>query len=207
MAAEIAYAEDRRKPCPTVREFIGQFRGLKGTAKQNAICAGIGVAERETLAGFYQRDGAAERLLAAMRAVSRPVKPRDLGVIGEDHLAAHLVEVGCEEGSIVYRKAEFEHDGLPYVIEVAFGYRGDEDPRRVAEGFNFAPAIGGSPFRLAERLENLDLDSHDPVTVFAHVACPRLDFLDRGKARVRLPDEVDDKLVELLTSAIKAWTK
>jgi DNA topoisomerase VI subunit B len=151
IAAEIAFAEDRRKTCPSVREFIGQLRGLKGTAKQNAICKKIGVAERETLAEFYQRPVAVRRLLATMQAQARPVKPRDLGVIGEDHLMADLIGDGCDEDSIVYRKTEFEHDGLPYVIEVAFGYRGEEDenPRRVAEGFNFAPAIGGSPFRLA----------------------------------------------------------
>ena len=34
-----------------------------------------------------------------------------------------LVADGCDPDSLVYRKAEIEHDGLPYVIEVAFGYR------------------------------------------------------------------------------------
>ncbi len=33
MAAEVAHAEDHAQSCPTVREFICQFRGLSGTAK------------------------------------------------------------------------------------------------------------------------------------------------------------------------------
>ena len=208
MAAEIAFAIDRKTASPSVRDFIGLFRGLKGTAKQNAICAEIGVAERETLKDFFQRAHAALKLLVVMRRWSRPVKPKDLGVIGEDHLKRRLSRDGCDWESIVYRKAEIEDDGLPYVIEVAFGYREeDENPLRVAEGFNFAPAIGGSPFRLSERLAAAEVDSGDPVTVFAHVACPRLDFLDRGKARVNLPSNVADKLNEMIASVTAKWTK
>jgi hypothetical protein len=45
------------------------------------------------------------------------------------------------------------------------------------------------------------------VTVFAHVACPRLAFLDRGKARVSLPDEVDGKLNEMIALVTAKWTK
>jgi hypothetical protein len=68
-----------------------------------------------------------------MSSLSAPVKPRLLGVLGE--------------------KAEIEDDGLPYVIETAFGYRDSEDEGVfLHEGFNFTPAIGGSPFRLNELL-------------------------------------------------------
>ena len=86
MAAEIADAEDSRKPCMSVRDFIRQFRGLSGTAKINAICVELQVEERETLAEFYPTVLSAARLLAAMRKASRPSKPKDLGVIGEAHL-------------------------------------------------------------------------------------------------------------------------
>ena len=87
-----------------------------------------------------------------MRDRSRPVKPRDLGVIGRDHLMERMIEDDCDPNSFVYRKREIEHDGLPYVIEAAFGYRSGDDEAeyglRVVEGFNFSPAIGGSPFHL-----------------------------------------------------------
>ena len=73
------------------------------------------------------------------------------------------------------------------MIEAAFGYRSRDDEAeyglRVIEGFNFGPAIGGRPSRLAKRLATAEVEDVDPVTVFVHLTCPRLDFLDRGKAR------------------------
>ena len=166
MAAEIAHAEDRRKPCPSVRDFIADFPGLSGTAKQNEIGALTGLAERETLRDYFERgDRAVDLLFGAMKRSSRPVKPRDLGVIGQAHLTERLQDDGCR--GIVYRKHEIELDGLPYVIEVAFGYRGDEYAATIIEGFNFTPAVGGSPFRLEGRLAGAEVDGDDPVTVIA----------------------------------------
>ena len=55
MASEIAHAEDSRKPSPSVREFVQQFRGLSSTVKASKICAALGVGERETLADYYRR--------------------------------------------------------------------------------------------------------------------------------------------------------
>jgi hypothetical protein len=140
-------------------------------------------------------------------ARSNPAKPRDLGVIGRDHLYQRMLDGGCDLASLDYRKAEITHDGLPYVIEVAFGYRGDASGLRVVEGFNFSPAIGGSPFQLEHRLENADVEEDDPVTVFAHLTSPRLDFLDRGKARVSLPDAVEHELMGMVATVTKKWTK
>jgi DNA topoisomerase VI subunit B len=211
MAAEIAHAEDHGTQCPSVRDFIRQFDGLKGTAKAKDICTEIGVGERTSLRDFHARGGSViARLLLAMRARSRPVRARDLGVIGRDHLMERMIEDGCDEESFVYRKAEIEHDGLPYVIEVAFGYRGsldDEDGLRVVEGFNFSPAVGGSPFDLEELLASARVDKDDPVTVFAHLTSPRLNFLDRGKARVAMPPAVAAQVFDLLTAVTAKWTK
>jgi hypothetical protein len=207
MAAEIAFAEDRRKPCISVRDFIGQFRGLSGTAKQNAISAEIGVAERETLAEFYRRPLAAARLLTAMRARSNPVKPRDLGLIGESHVRERMLDNGCDPDSIQYRKREIEL-GVPYLIEMAFGYRPASGyGRDVIEGFNFAPAIGGSPFQLEARLAGLYVDEDDPVTIFAHLTSPRLSFTDKGKAKLDLPFTVAGEVRAMLALVTKAWTK
>ena len=143
MANEIAYAQDHRTPCPSVRDFVAQFRGLKGTQTQAAIRDALGVAERETLADYFERPNAAARMLKAMRAMSRPVKLGDLGLIGEAHLRDRLIDDDCAPNSIVYRKAEIEHDGVPYVIEVAFGFRPDPDEPshglRVARGLQLRP--------------------------------------------------------------------
>ena len=206
ITAEIAHAEDRKKPCLTVRDFLANFRGLSGTAKANEIGAQLKLAERETLRDYFERGNVAA-LIVAMRNASRPVKPRDLGVIGKDHLTERLIEDNCEPNSIVYRKAEIELDSLPYVIEVAFGYRDDEHAATIIEGFNFAPAIGGSPFSLEARLATDEIDTFDPVTVIAHIACPRFTFTDKGKTRVALPLGVNIKLTEMATSATTKWTK
>jgi DNA topoisomerase VI subunit B len=51
MAAHIAHAEDHEQSCPTVREFVSEFRGLSATAKGRAICEAIG-ASRMSLAAM-----------------------------------------------------------------------------------------------------------------------------------------------------------
>ena len=55
---------------------------------------------------------------------------------------------------------EFEHGGLPYLAEVAFGYCPDGlDPRRIITGVNWSVAIGADPGDLsgAENPEALAL--------------------------------------------------
>ena len=207
MAAEIAHAEDARRPAPSVREFVQQFRGLSSTVKASKICADIGVGDRETLADYYRRAPDGVDLLSCMKILSTPIKPAMMGVIGEGHLTTMLTTYGCDENAIVYRKAEFGYEDLPYAVEVAFGYRDDGSDMTLAEGFNFTPAIDGSPFQLEELLARAYVEPEDPVVVFAHVACPRLDFLDRGKSRVRLPPAVAAELTKMVRAASAKWTK
>jgi hypothetical protein len=77
----------------------------------------------------------------------------------------------------------------------------------VIEGFNFAPAIGGSPFMLEQRLAGLDVEEDDPVTIFAHLTSPRLNFIDKGKAKLDLPLTVAGEIRAMLALVTKAWTK
>ena len=46
-----------------------------------------------------------------------------------------------------------------------------------------------------------------PVIAFAHVVSPRLEFLDRGKARVALPFLVGAKLNEMVGAVTERWCK
>jgi hypothetical protein len=237
VAANIADAEDRRQPCQTVRDFVREFRGLSSTVKAAEIGEAVG-AVGETLAEFHKRgEAATAQLLAAMRERSRPVPPRELGIIGKEHLQRLAVELaGVVEDTFQYRAAAFEHDGLPYVIETAFGLRrggedcgeGGEDCGEgayidvietafglredcqgayIVEGFNFTPAIGGSPFRLEARLAQQMVEEHDPVFAFMHLVSPRLAFLDRGKSRVALPREVEWRLFDMVGAVTKRWCK
>ena len=97
------------------------------------------------------------------------------------------------------------------MIEVAFGYRRRrraEYGRRVIEGFNFSPGHRrlAVPTRTAAGAASTSKHD-DPVTVFAHLTSPRLSFLDRGKAKVNLPQRSAVKLTDIVTAVTKAWTK
>jgi DNA topoisomerase VI subunit B len=197
MAAHIAHAEDHEQSCPTVREFVSEFRGLSATAKGRTICEAI-EASRLSLAEFY-RDGESARtagLLAEMRKASRPIKPRDLGTIGKEHLAAKFTDLGVAPETFGYKRAEFEHKGLPYLAEVAFGYCPQgQGIRRIITGINWSVAIGADPFRhLGPAGESLDgiltnqrAGRHEPIVTVLHLACPRIEYLDRGKSSVSIP--------------------
>jgi hypothetical protein len=185
MAAEIAFAEDHGTACPSVRDFIRQFRSLTGTTKAGAICKEIGVPERASLKDFHaQGTSVIAWLLSATRELSQPVKPRDLGVVGRDHLLARFTESGADSETFVYRCAALEQDGPPFFIEAAFAYRGDDDENGadIIEGFNFTPAVGGSPFRLEGHLAEARVQDYNPIIALVHLTSPGLDFLDRGKA-------------------------
>ena len=73
-------------------------------------------------------------LFDAMRAHSKPVKPKLLGAIGRDHFEQRCRELGCEMDSFDYRKVEDDDDeGIPYLVETAFAWRGDARGRRGAD--------------------------------------------------------------------------
>jgi hypothetical protein len=94
MAAYIAYEQERNLAPRTVREFISEFRGLSGSAKQKAVLDAV-AASRALLAGFFGSGDHDVKLLAAMRERARPIKPKDLGIIGEDHLRARFETIGA----------------------------------------------------------------------------------------------------------------
>ena len=107
IACNIAYAQDHGKPCRTVADFVRDFRGLSGTAKARDICEAAGAA-RMPLSEFYANgEGAARRvkktLLSEMGQRSRPIRPRDLGVIGVAHLRAKFEGAGVALESFSYK--------------------------------------------------------------------------------------------------------
>ncbi len=237
IAAEVALAEDNGSSPPSVREFIAEFRGLSATAKTKAICDRLGLARR-TLADLVGDGSLASRLLDEMKNASRPPRPKDLGVIGRDHLIGRFVAAGAEEDTFDYRTAAFDYCGLPYVVETAFAYapglakaevglsgeeaaeaeiererKGRDRVRRMIAGLNFSVSAGANPFR---RLGDEGLDGllsrqyagpDEPVIVFAHLAAPRLDFLDKGKSSVALPWGVGETIVGLVEKVTDRWAK
>jgi hypothetical protein len=198
MAAHIARDQDLGRD-RTVREFIAEFRGLSGSAKQKVVLEQVGAA-RTSLSGFF---GSAEqvnhdaiaRLLAACRTHTRPVKPADLGLIGREHLLACFEAKGVAPETFKYQKALGEYDSIPFVIETAFGWCPDgPNQRRIITGANWSVAIN-NPFRSFGRYgESLDsvltqqrAGRDEPIVFVLHLACPRIDYTDRGKSAIVVP--------------------
>lgn len=179
---------------PTVNEFVAKFAGLSGTAKRKAVtdAAGLTGASLEALVvnNAIDRERAAA-LLQAMRDQSRLIKPAVLGVIGKEHFTHHMTTAyHAEPDSIRYYKADGEADGLPSILEMAFGiYRPDaqDRPATIAVGANWSPVLRPESFtQLREALSTARVDSGDPVALVLHLACPRIKTTDKGKGAIVL---------------------
>lgn len=196
IAAYAAHDADKKRD-RTVREFVSEFRGLSGSAKQKLVLSEVGLM-REPLSSLIVDDRvnprAATALLQVMQKNSKPVKPAMLGIIGREHFETRFAEVGCEMESFDYRKTEgYDDDGVPFVIETAFGWLGDNAParRHLITGVNWSPGIK-NPFRrlgpfgqsLDSVLEQQRVGRDEPVIFVLHVSCPRVEYLDRGKSSV-----------------------
>jgi DNA topoisomerase VI subunit B len=188
-----------------------------GTAKARDICEAVG-ASRLSLAEF-NGDGAklhVGALVKEMRNQSRPIKPRDLGLIGAEHLRAKFKSIGVASESFCYKRAEVEYEGVPYLAEAAFGYCPDrDDDRRIITGVNWSVAIGGDPFRrlgafdesLGAILMKQRAGPQQPIVAFLHLACPRVNYLDRGKSSVSLPRPPGNAIIGLVEDVTKRWAR
>jgi hypothetical protein len=196
VAAYVTHDADRKRN-RTVREFVSEFRGLSGSAKQQAVGADRRLA-RAALSDLISDNKvdtkACARLLRAMQKHSKPVKPAMLGIIGRAHFEARFKAAGCEMESFDYCKVEdHDDDGIPFLVETAFGWLGDAAPneRRLITGVNWSPGIvnpfrqiGGYGQSLDSILSQQRADRDEPVIFVLHAACPRVDYLDRGKSSV-----------------------
>ena len=174
----------------TIREFVSEFCGLAGTAKQKKI---IGEYSRANL-NIFEKDGDIDRqslqkLLINMQAESIAPKPDVLGLIGLEHLKNWIINQGGSEPTIKYSKKKgYDDDGLPYVIEVGFAINKDNNAKRIMiTGLNWSPVIGEPPdSTLQHAIQEARLDPHDPVIFIIHIARPRFEFMDRGKTKIQL---------------------
>lgn len=201
----------------TVREFIAEFRGLSGSAKQKAVLDKIGLVRAPlsslcTTAGFATDNIAA--LLAAMQAITKPMKPNHLGIIGKDHLAQYFEAAGAEMETFNYSREVGLTNGLPWVVEVGFAWCPDDEDQQLITGINWSPAIA-NPFRslgtwgqsldaiLAEQRAGRD----EPVTIVLHLACPRVEYTDRGKSAIVIPPAAASAIVKAVKSVTAKWAK
>jgi DNA-binding transcriptional regulator YdaS (Cro superfamily) len=197
MAAHIA-----NRGSITVREFISEFAGARGTAKQKTILAEIG-GSHVSLHNYFGLKKAntdnITNLLAALKRHTKQVKPAALGVIGKEHFFGTLKYFGADPKTFTYNRTFGETDGVPRVIEFAFGIHhtgltdpgGHEPGRKIVTGVNWSPGIN-NPFRqLGRGGESLDgllaevrASNKQPVITVLHLACPRVTYTDRGKSAI-----------------------
>jgi DNA topoisomerase VI subunit B len=197
IAAHVARDQDHGRD-RTVREFISELRGFSGTATQKKLLDRTGLT-RSPLSSLFRRDGspASDRiadLLAALKTLSKPVKPLDLGPIGKAHLLACFKAMGLEAETFKYQKvAGVNADDLPCVVETAFGWCPSLEQRRIVVGVNWSVGLG-NPFRsfggtgegLEYQLADARASSTEPVVFVLHFACPRTQYTDRGKSTIVL---------------------
>ncbi len=178
----------------TVRDFVSEFRGLSSTAKQKAVLDATDLARAPLSAlvnGTALDKDMMANLLASMQEHSKPVKPPVLGVIGKDHFRQRFVDAGCEMDSFNYKKITDTTDGVPWIVETAFGWTPDIPGRELVTGVNWSPSII-NPFReLGSFGESLDTvlseqraNRGEPVILVLHMTCPRVEYTDRGKSAV-----------------------
>jgi hypothetical protein len=205
MAAHIATSQKKTgRAILSVREFLAEFRGLPSTIKQKKILGEFGAAHMPLAEFFGSHDRVntdrIAALLEAMKHETKQVPAHHLGVIGQAHFHRYFTNLGVNEDTFQYRKKFKVLDGIPRVIEFAFGVyeqglKGDKVQRSLITAVNWSAAIG-NPFRTLGRhgdgadtiLENLRASSRDPVVAALHYACPRVQYLDRGKSSIALED-------------------
>lgn len=182
----------------TVRDFIGEFNGLKGTVVRKRVI------EAANLSGTYLADlvagddvdrDAIGILHEAMMNESRPVTHARLGAVGKNHLAQWLAGGNhCDPDTIRYKAVRgVNDDGLPHIVEVAFGIfdeRHEEQRGVQIVGLNWAPSLG-QPVRelqgmLSDNFVSLSGYNPDPAMMVVHIVCPRLKFTDRSKSRISI---------------------
>jgi len=206
VASYVAAERARGKKSRTVREFVSDFRGLSSTAKQGRVTdvARLGRAYLHELVSDGKLDrGALARLLAVMKQESRPVKPEGMGVLGEDHFRRRIAADPKVSGETFRysRQKGFDARGLPYLVECGFAMVDGKNPLRgLHTGLNWSVPLGQalqqSEFKVDDEnvvaglmallaRNRIDI-KRDPVCLAVHLACPRFNFLDRGKGSVSL---------------------
>jgi Topoisomerase 6 subunit A/Spo11, Toprim domain len=219
-AAYVADDQDRNRS-RTVRDFISEFRGLSGSAKQKRVLDVTGMA-RTALADLFA-SGEPDRakiaeLLAAMKEATNPVKPQDLGAIGREHLANCFEQTGADLETFQYRRMLRSDEGVPSVLELAFAYcPAGMSERRIITGVNWSVGIanpfrrlGGFRISLDGYLQEQRVGADEPVILVVHLASPRITFTDRGKSALALGGEmvgIAEDVVNGLRAVTKAWCR
>lgn len=186
IAAYIGKEENENLPPKTLRDFVAEFDGLARPQYRKAVL------EQAGLAGKYLRDLKADvngsmeltdRLLRAMRKVSKPVKPERLGFIGKTHMESALAAYGADLGVKYSRKKPGPDNdgGLPYIVEVGFGISGEGMRRKLICGLNNSVLFQVPSSSIYSNLQECWITAAEPVVIMVHESHPHFKFTGHGK--------------------------
>ncbi len=195
----------------TVGDFVSEFRGLTRSSKRKAVIDHMGM-QRKNLHDLIINDdlpiNTADMILEAMNFFSEELAPAGMKDVGKSHFLEVMPLVKPE--SIRYKKIEGIAAGMPYIIETAFGLFIDEYSEcrsHVITGLNWTPCLSMPIENLISILSDAKVNSFDPAVIAIHIVCPRLNFTDRGKSKLRLPGEMIKDLSAAIESVTKDFTK
>ena len=203
-------AERRGGKARSINELIRDFHGLSGTAKAKTIASKTGLTGamlHDLIVGDDVHYGKSAVLLNTMKVEARPVKADALGVLGKEHCERQAIGYGATDDSVEYRKAVGDVDGLPYAVEVVFGVKQQSRTRTLSIGINFSPALSQPFYALDTALNEARCTRTDPVVMLIHLACPAVQFSDRGKSKASLPRVIADDLQRLVKLVTARFTK
>jgi hypothetical protein len=147
------------------------------------------------------RDGIA-KLLASLHRHSKPVAPKHLGIIGATHFKLRFLAAGGNAETFKYQQRKgFTAEGIPYVVEFAFGCaltQGAAVSRKMITGANWSVGIH-NPFRafgstgegLESTLQKVRANANQPVICALHLASAYIQYADRGKSSIILSDDAE----------------
>lgn len=201
-------------------EFVRQFRSLSASRKRKAVCDGF--PEIKRLSDFEDREERVADLLDAMQEAADPPTHKVLGTVGKAHFR-EFFESRYGHGPpkrLWYKTAKGEEDGVPYIFEIAVAET--EDPGGFHHCINFSPSFTdplGSTWLSAGEVEATGMGNFvsqayaspsssrrwggPNVAVAAHLISPNLTFLELGKSRLEVGEEMANQIAEATWNAVK----
>jgi DNA topoisomerase VI subunit B len=195
----------------TLRDVLADFDGLKGTVVRKRVLEQAGLSGM-TLDDVFECDDAfvskvAKSLLDAARANTRVVKPERLGLIGTEHMGKTLAAYGASGDFVARYLPGVDGDGLPYLVEAAFGVR-KERSRKIIFAVNNSIVFQVPTQHISETLNTgCRVESHDPVVLVIHMTCPKFAFTSQGKTSLVMTAAMQESLDKLLINITKKHTK
>jgi hypothetical protein len=192
----------------TLRDFVKEFRGLSRNAVAKKVCDQFPDVKR--LRDFVGREGELPSLLKKMKDAA---KPPSANILGQDMLGhfRKCFERWYGVGRWWSKRITDMHFNIPFVIEVGLAETRDR-PGRVFHAVNFSPtfndplaetSLSSPEFHVSGIRNFLERGHAGKVAVAFHLICPYLEFLDKGKTRLKVAYGIAQKIGEALWKVVK----